>query len=242
MNIQVLNSLPAATKAGGIPAYLETPTGRINFLYNPESKKYARQAQYAEASTGGTEISEQNYVRTGGRTLELDNLLLDSFAAGRSLKPLLKGLEKLLLPVELGLAPPTVLFVWGSERFGPAQVSQVSWEEAAWLSGEPAQARVSLSLIQIPTALTVSPTPSPTGETNLTDRQREDGRNKASDWLSSNVNKLRTEVRSAYNSNRFKFLTDQVGNISILDDKDIPFGKVGTWDGFEFKPLDELTR
>jgi hypothetical protein len=243
-NVNVLNSLPAAAKVAGIPARLVLPDlSFISFLYNPEAKKYSREAQYAEAVTGGTGISDQNYIRTSGRTLELSDLLLDSFAAGKSLRQLLEGLEKLILPQAISLPPQTVRFVWGSESFGPAVITSISWEETAWLSGEPAQARLNLTLLQIPEAPSPTDlTAAPTGATNLTDRQREDARKKAGEWLTANASRLRPDVRAAFNSKRFRYLTDAAtGSITILDTSDRPLGKVGTYDGFVFTPLGELT-
>jgi Contractile injection system tube protein len=244
MNVNVLNSLPNALRQAGIPAKLRiNSTGDvISFLYNPESLGYSREASYAEAVTGGTGISEQNYIRTAGRTLTIPNLLLDSYAAGKSLSQLIEGLEKLLLPSGIGLAPETVSFQWGTKLLSPAVITSISWEETAWLSGEPAQARLNLTLLQIPEAPSPTDlTAAPTGGINLTDRQREDARKKAGEWLTVNASKLRPDVRAAFNSKRFRYLTDTSGNVSITNEAGNSFGRVGTWDGAVFAPLGELT-
>lgn len=244
MNIFVLDTLTSATKAAGIPAKLIVEGGvEIPFLYNPESKSYSRTANYAAAAVGGVALPEQNYTGGTGRELTLSNLLLDSYCAGKSLRSLIESLEKLLLPVSVGLAPPKVSFLWGSDRFGLAVVTSLSWEETAWLSGEPAMARVNLSLLQIPEVETpTSLTQSPTGEVKLTDRQRATARSEAGKWLSSNAARLRSDVKAAYSSNRFKYLTNEKGVVSITDSGNKLLGVVGTWDGFTFTPSGDLLK
>lgn len=244
MNIEAINALSPATKAGGIPAWLEIEgKGNLTFLYNPESKSYSKEASYAAANAGGTGIQEQNYINSTGKTLSLSNLLLDSYCAGRSLRPYLDTLESLLLPKAPGLAPPTVAFLWGSDRFSPAVVTSLSWEETAWLSGEPAMARVSMALLQLPEAdslATIAVTPEPTGEVGLTDRQRADAVAQAKAYLDSNTSKLKPEIKSAYSSSRFKWLTTTAGTVQITDVSGKVLGTVGVWDGFEFKGSEEL--
>lgn len=244
MNIGVLETLPTATKASGIPARLISSSGEtITFLYNPESKSYGRSASYSPAAAGGSSLPQQNYTGGTGRTLSLPNLLLDSFCAGRSLRNLIESLEKLLIPTAPGLAPPTVSFVWGSESFSPAVVSDVVWEETAWLSGEPAIARVSLNLIQLPPADSPTTLPTvPTGETALTDRQRATAVTEAGKWLRANLSRLKPDVKSAVSSNRFKYLTTEAGQVSITDATGKLIGVVGVWDGYTFTAGSEVIK
>jgi hypothetical protein len=212
-------------------------------LYNPESKSFSRSANYSPAATGGTAIQQQNYTGGSGRTLSLPNLLLDSFCAGRSLRNLIESLEKLLLPTAPGLTPPIVSFTWGSDVFSPAVVSEMSWEETAWLSGEPAMARVNLTLIQLPpedSPATLST--APTGEVSLTDRQRATAVTEADKWLRANLSRLKPDIKSAVSANRFKFLTTTAGTVTITDVAGKALGTVGTWDGYTFTASEELIK
>lgn len=241
-NPQVLSSLPEAERGTDLYAQLVDLEGQqaYAFLYNPEQKQYRRSANYAEVPTGATPIPDQNYLYTSGRTLALSDLLLESYCAGVSLRPLIEELEALLIADENTLKPKPVLFIWGSERFGPAVLTSLSWEETKWLGGEPAEARVSMTLQQLPSQETPTPTPNATDETNLTERQREDARDQAGSWLNQNLSRLRPQVREAVQSSRFRYLTDTAGNVTITNSDGEAFGAAGVWDGFEFAPADDL--
>ncbi|MBD2256648.1 hypothetical protein [Pseudanabaena sp. FACHB-2040] len=242
-NPQVLNQLQTADRAVDIYAQLIDLNGTVayNFLYNPESKRYSRNAQYGEAATGVTSVPAQNYLYTKGRTLELPDLLMESYAAGKSLRQLIEGLEQLLIADPATFTPKPVLFIWGTERFGPAVVTNIDWSETAWLGGEPAEARVSLSLLQIPEAETPTSTvAAPTGNVALTDRQRADARGQAGSWLNQNLTRLNPQVREAVQASRFRYLTNEQGEVTITDATGKPIGVAGVWDGFTWKPSSEL--
>lgn len=123
-----------------------------NFLINPSQLNYSRKANYTPSGTLNSSASVLQYFNSDGTILSVDNILMDSWHNGKSLRPLLEGLERLLeAQVNQGkFAPPVLSFVWGSKRFGPCVLLDVSWDEAAWLSGEPALATVNLKLQQLP--------------------------------------------------------------------------------------------
>ena len=102
LNPAVLSSLPDSEKTADRYAQLifEDTGAVLSFLYNPERIDYSRQGKNAEAVVMGSALNDQNYLGSSGGVLELSDLLLDSFDAGKSLKPLLEGLEALVLPVE----------------------------------------------------------------------------------------------------------------------------------------------
>jgi Contractile injection system tube protein len=155
MNDQVLNSLPSAVKSTGIPAYLVAKDGKVlySFLYNPEQKDFSRAINYESPETSLTSTQTLQYKNTAGRVLKLDNLLLDTYSSGKSLKPLIEGLQSLAVAdVKNGIySPPAVYFSWGSELFGPAVLTDnISWQETLWLGGVPAQARISITLTEVP--------------------------------------------------------------------------------------------
>lgn len=123
-----------------------------NFLINPSGLNYSRKANYTPSGTLNSSAAVLQYYNTDGAILSIDNVLMDSWHDGKSLRPLLEGLERLLeAQVNQGkFAPPVLSFVWGSKRFGPCVLLDVSWDEAAWLSGEPALATVNMKLQALP--------------------------------------------------------------------------------------------
>jgi len=225
MNLDVLNSLPTAAKAGGIPAKLETPVGPLTFLYNPERLKWSRQAVYSESATVGTPISAQELIRSGNRVLDIPDLLLDSQAAGKSLRPLLEGLELLLLPPK-----SNVFFVWGSERFGPAVVQSMDWEVTGWLSGEPAIARLNLSLLGDKPKDAPVPAQVPDREIYLTERQQAEGATQGAAFARSNF--ISPEISAAIADTTSQFVADQSGLIEIVSST--VRETIGTWTGRVF--------
>jgi len=240
-NRQVLGSLDNAVRAGRVPARLDTPKGPLSFLFNPESKRYSLGAEYAQAGAVGTAIKDLNYVGSSGRSLELSDLLLDSHVAGKSLGKLLEGLQALTKPQGQGLAPPVVSFVWGSDIFGPAVITSLDWTESGWLSGEPALARLSMTLEEVPVDETTAAAPiAPTGAVSLTDRQKEEATAQASGWLADNAARLKPLVRNAIASSTVAFAPADDGGIGLLDGKGALLGSAGFWDGFTFVPSEDL--
>lgn len=229
MNLDVLNSLPTAAKAGGIPAKLETPKGPLSFLYNPERLKWSRQAVYSESATVGTSVSAQELIRSGNRVLDIPDLLLDTQAAGKSLRPLLDGLEELLLPPK-----SVVFFVWGSERFGPAVLQSMDWEVTGWLSGEPAIARLNLTLLgdkpKDSPASSPAQAPAPTGAVDLTERQQAEGVTQGAAFARSNF--ISPEISAAIADTTSQFVADQSGLIEIVNST--VRETIGTWTGRVF--------
>ncbi len=132
-----------------------------NFLINPSGLNYSRKANYTPSGTLNSVAPVMQYYNTDGAILSIDNVLMDSWHDGKSLRPLLEGLERLLeAQVNQGkFAPPVLSFVWGSKRFGPCVLLDVSWDEAGWLSGEPALATVNMKLQQLPPEIERSENP-----------------------------------------------------------------------------------
>ena len=256
-NPAVLNSLSVAQKVADRYAQLifEDTGAVLSFLYNPERLAFSRSARNVEAVVIGAPINDQNYLGSSGKRLELSDLLLDSFDAGKSLKPLLEGLESLVLPIESGsaIASPSagspagspvpfasqrVFFSWGKQRFGPAIVTEISWEETAWLDGEPAAARVNLSLTQVPSVDPVSSANTveavavaERGE--LTERQQGEGASAALGYLHDSLASLPTTGRLSLQSGRYQIAADELGTVWLTEFND-QVKRVGVWDGFDF--------
>lgn len=232
------------------------------FMYNPEDKQFSREAKYAEAPTAATSLPSQQYLYTTGRTLKLTNLLLLGWCQNQPIRSLLNNLQALMVvdaepsspqnsteegqtATPTAFSPKLVRFAWGSERFGPAVVTAVSWRETAWLGGEPADATVDLTLLEVPDPDTypkqqaaieqATAEAAESAEVNLTDRQREDARKAAGEWLNnnSNLDKLPPAVREAVKAKRYSWLTNVQGEVRI-----VPSGGeallIGTYDGETF--------
>ena len=241
MNPQAFASLAAAQPATDIWASLtplDPAIAPVPFLYNPESKDFSRSPNWASAETGGDPNPAANYVGGGAKTLKLSGLILESFAHQKSLRSLLDAFERLTIPTAPGLAPPAVNFVWGTEIFGPAFVSDLAWTETAWLGGEPATATLGFTLTQIPSNLTpAAPPAAPTGEVALSERQQVEGANKGIQALTAEANTLPPLIRSAFVSGRYDVVADATGEVSLKDSAGELLGIIGRWDGFNFESL-----
>lgn len=239
INPVALNQLKGATKSTNHYARLVSlQNERLwEFIYNPEEKQFSRKANYVEAPTAAGSLPAQTYLYTTGKTLTLSNLLLDTYCEEKSLRSSLQDLEGLLVvDIKKGLQPYSLYFVWGTEKFGPCVLTEISWRETAWLGGEPASVRLDMTLLEVPLpdSQPKQSNPIPSSTINLTDRQKEDGRKKAQEWLTANLNKLDTSTKQAVQSKSFKWLTDSNGVIKIINSKGMEIGTVGTWNGTTF--------
>lgn len=309
-NDGAVKGLPSASRTfQGIEAHLieysQDPAkqNRVwTFFYNPPVMRFTRQANFSPAETFAANVQDRQYSHTDGKTLSIEGLVMDSYCMGKSLKPLLDGLESLLQarlpprqvkptqpakptdaekakaatpdkktatnneaqkpdpPPQVGatgqFAPPLLVFIWGSRRFGPCILERVNWEETAWLGGEPAKATLGITLIEVPKPETregktgtgkeaaqdfgskpkTDTTPKPNNEGKpriaLTDRQREDASNKAKEHLKANVASFDPAVQAVIKANAYKLSTDKdSGDVKLLDGKGKDLGIVGRWDG-----------
>lgn len=257
-NPQVLNGLPAAESGQQrIYAYLilesvkqlkpgDTPL--FTFLANPEELRWSRQAQYAEAVTAATSVQSQQYYHTKGRVLQISDLLLDAYYAKRSIRPLLEQLQALLVPDAKNqnwYAPKVLDFVWGSSRFGPCVLTELSCKEKAWRNGAPATALLNMTLLEVPPpdtdpATRINPPESKDDakgklDRPLTDRQRQEGSSEAQKWLKANTNSLPASLRDRVRANRYRLTTAaDTGLSTITDEKGNSLGTVGRWNGRTF--------
>ncbi|MBD2060514.1 hypothetical protein H6F88_31730 [Oculatella sp. FACHB-28] len=240
MNLDVLNSLPQAEKTGLITAFLSRLDGTQHFvfLYNPEAIRSRRQALYDVAPTTATSAPRRDYKYTTAITKTFSNLLLETSGEGRSVRPIIEEIQTLMVAdvVNNSYEPPLVYFNWGTEMFGPAQLDDLDWEETAWLGGEPASVRLSITLTQVPLpdnqpSQSQPPTADELNTVSLTDRQRQDARAAAGTWLNSNINTLRPRVRERVRSRSFRYLTNANGEVRITDSEGNDLGLVGTYNG-----------
>jgi hypothetical protein len=242
INESVLKGLNNAEKTTNIFAYLAAPSGEVvaSFLFNPEEKSFARQAKFDEGVTALTSTPSQHYKYTTGLTLQLPNLLLETYNQGKTCKLVIQRLQALMVanPKQGQYAPTPVKFVWGSDSFGPCVVTDLGWRETSWLNGEVASARVNITLLEIP-ANTITPSQNKlqaalNKEKVLTDRQKIDASKKANEWLKSNIKKLPESISSSIKVNKYSLTTSSTGVVTLNDSKGRKIGTVGTLVGNKF--------
>ncbi|AFY49010.1 hypothetical protein Nos7524_3210 [Nostoc sp. PCC 7524] len=243
VNQAVLNGLNPARKVADVYAYLIDDLNKtvFVFLYNPEEKRFSRQSIYNEGITALTSTPSQQYNYTTGRTLNLSNLLLESYSSGKTCKLLLDRLQALMVANpsnrKFNLSP--VYFKWGADTFGPAVITDLNWNETSWLNGQVASARVNLTLLEIPPsqlpnkALIESSDNRQQAAQNtskvVTDRQKQDATSKTRAWLNQNVKKMSISTGNLVRSNKYKLNISSQGVITLLDSKSKLIGTVGTY-------------
>lgn len=235
-NPKFTNKLAPAERVTEVYAQLMDLSEQVvwEFQYNPEVREFSRSAKYAEAITSATSTPAQQYLYTTGRTMRLPGLLMESYADGKSLRSQLDALQALLVidPANrTAFAPKQVIFSWGSERFGPAVITELNWKEMAWLGGEPAMVQMDLVLLELPPPDTEpSQSAQPAPASTLSDRQRADGRRAAQQWLKANANRFTPQTRDIVRTGRFRYLTTGQ-QISIVRPDGGLIGVIGTYDG-----------
>lgn len=255
INQDAISKLPSAPK-GWVEAYLIEYSTDLSveerlwtFFYNPQMLRFSGDAKYNETGTFAAREQNQQFGYSSGLTLEVPRLYLDSYCLGKSLRPLLEGLDELRKAdvKKSKFNPPILSFIWGSRRFSPCVLTRISWDESAWLSGEPARVQMSLTFLQVPKPGALGAKMTTTTfdadkkalegkpRQELTDRQRQDASTKAREWLAANQQTLDSTTQNLVRSNRYKLLTDaKTGDVTMLDLKGQKVGTVGRWDGKTF--------
>lgn len=246
-NTKVIEGLNNANKVSDIYAYLvdENNKSVFTFLYNPEEKSFSREVKYDEGVTALNSVSSQHYNHTTGLTLTLPNLLLETYNQGKTCKLLLQRLQSLMVadPKKGQYAPTSVKFIWGTDTFGPAVITNLSWTETSWLNGEVASARVNLSLLETPDSQLPQKAKIESSQNRLqaalnkskvlTVRQQEEGISIAKKWLNQNKRKVNDNIINLIASNKYKLSISSsqstIGVISIYDSKNRLLGTVGTY-------------
>ncbi|MBH8566711.1 hypothetical protein I8748_31945 [Nostoc sp. CENA67] len=224
------------------------------FLVNPQSLRFSREAKYTEISPLASQRSEIQYNATTGQTLSIPDLVLQTWYCGKSLRPLIEGIN-LLLEANIKnkkYSPPILKFQWGTREFGPCVLTNIQWEESAWLGGEPASVKLGLELKEVPKAISrgeieqqktknleaAKTTREKQGKPRLplTDRQRADASAAAKKYLETNIKQWAADVQSAIRGNKYKLSTDaNTGAVSMIGIGGKTIGKVLVWDGFAAK-------
>lgn len=243
MNEKVLSGLNSSEKVEGIYASLIDELNKESyvFLFNPEEKRFSRQANYTEGVTALSSTPSQHYNYTSGLTLILPNLLLETYTQGKNCKLLLQRIQSLMVadPKKGQYSPTPVKFVWGKDSFGPAVVKDVGWVETSWLNGEVASARVDITLMEIPEDQLSQKARSQASQERLqaasntpqklTDRQKQEARLKADNWLKTNIKKFSENVSYIVRAKNYIITTDDSGGITLYDKKARKLGTIGVY-------------
>ena len=259
----ILKSLPDATReTKTTKAYLldyeQTRTqGQYvwAFLTNPQQLEFSRQAKYNEAQTLSAKKTDWQYGYTGGRTLSISDIVLDVWCKGKTIMPLLDGIEALLeADVSKGKFAPTILsFVFGARRFGPCVLTSVKWTETGWLGGMPAKSLMSITLQEVPDPKTHAYLEAKKREAlsskaankqalgqprmRLTERQQQEASKQAKAYISKNANKLNMTIQSLIKSASYKLSTDiETGSVTLFNKVGEKILIIGQFDGQKFSP------
>lgn len=255
-NAQAYNSLPSAQKGKAEAVLLEydisgnTPKALWLFLLNPQSLKFSKSAEYNEIKPLGSKVSELQYTNSSGRSLSISELILQTWYCGKSLRPLLEGVQKLMEAdvKNKKYSPPILKFQMGTREFGPCVLTKLDWDESAWLSGEPASVRLNLELREVPKVTSrgeiekakekatesAKTTREQQGKPRLplTDRQRSDGSIAAKKYLESNINSWTADIQAIIRGSKYKLATNKSsGQVVMTDAAGKKIGVVLVWDG-----------
>jgi hypothetical protein len=252
LNPTALATLPDASSSGGrIEAVLleydiegKKEKALWHFLVNPATLKYSDSADYNEVSPLASKVKVKQYSSSSGLKLKISDLLFSVYCLGKSLRPLTEGIDALLKAKteENQFAPPVLMFRWGSKRFAPCVLIDVEWDESAWLGGEAARVKMSLTLEEIPKPLTTAEIEakkktkgkadqekrSQAGKPplKLTERQRKEASDKAKEYLKANTQNWTADVQAAIEKG-YKLATDaETGDVTMFDAKGKKLGVV----------------
>lgn len=252
LNPSAYATLPSASSSGRVEAVLleydingkeEKPLWL--FLVNPATLDYQDTAEYNEVSPLASKVKVKQYTGSSGAKLTISDLLFSVYCLGKSLKPLTEGIQALLKAKteENKFAPPVLMFRWGTKRFGPCVLTDVRWSESAWLGGEAARVKMSLTLEEVPKPLTAAEIEAKKKAKQgadakkresdgkpllkLTDRQRKEASGKAKEYLKTNTSIWSPDIQSAIEKGNYKLATDgDTGDVTMFNAKGLKLGVV----------------
>lgn len=244
---------PKADEPTTPPSAPKTKEWFWKFQINPSTLRHSIGAQYADTQTQGAVTPDSQFFTTEAEKMEVQNAIFDTWQKGKSLRTVLEGLRAMIQPSPTDgmFHPPILSFIWGSMTFGPCVLTSTSWDEVAWLGGEPATVQVSLSLKRVPENFeelaSNNPLPIPANtdsnitansgdETSppmpLTESQRRQASEFARAYLSMNKASYSIEVQQALRANAYLLLTDAgTGEVKMLRPNGSPFGTIFRWNG-----------
>jgi hypothetical protein len=242
-NQAVLQSLPKAQKSvARFPAMLleYDIDGKKDkplwvFLVNPKSLEFSESAEYSKLQPASSNVPHKSYIGASGLTLRITDVVFDTWCLGKSLRPLIDGLRSLLKcsPQSNEYSPKVLMFRWGSKRFAPCVLTDISWKEEKLLSGEVAKIRLNLTLEEIPRPLTKAELQalekkkqdliiaqndqSGFPKLPLTDRQVTTAKGFAKDLIAQNIDKFKPDIQAKLRKKDYALTVDKKsGNVEIL--------------------------
>jgi hypothetical protein len=129
--------------------------GIWQFMFNPSELNYSYSSDYAEADTwANSDGQPMHWKGNKNPELQFSDILLNGYMFGRKVESLSQGLKELMLFSEGAKtyrgSPPILEFIWGSKRFGPCVMKDLSFKENMWDGGELVGATCSFKLVAIP--------------------------------------------------------------------------------------------
>lgn len=224
----------------------------FSFFYNPQTLRYTRNAKYSATETFAAKKQDQQYGYTEGWSLEVPDCYLDTYCLGRTVRPFKEAIDTLLeARLDKGeFAPPVLSFVFGGQIFAPCVLTKVSWDESAWIGGDPARVRISMSFLEVPIdrdekakelQLKSDDPKLKAKEAEgkprkpLTPRQNQEGGEKGKEWLKANVSQLDPNTQKIVRSGKYTVTTNpNTGDVKLFDSKGQAIGTVGRWNGQTF--------
>jgi hypothetical protein len=205
------------------------------FLINPRELKFSESANYGKVAPIASAVEFLQYQATSGVTLQINDLILDTWCIGRSLRPLVEGARALMKakPDQNQFSPMVLAFKWGSKRVAPLVLTSLQWDEQRFLSGETARIRMSMTLEEIPRPLTkaeleerekrkqdaIADRRESDGKPKrpLTDRQAKSASDAARDYLKQNKDSFTADIQSKISRGMYSLKTDRdSGNVEMI--------------------------
>lgn len=126
------------------------------FGVNPSEIDVDYTAEYSQVPTLASYVPHQVFNYSSGAKINLNNITLNSYIQGKSLRPLIEGAIALTKAdlVNNKYAPPILTYRMGTEVFEPCVITSVKYTREASLGGEPARIKMSLVLQEVPKPIT----------------------------------------------------------------------------------------
>lgn len=132
---------------------LSKKEGIWQFLFNPSQLVYNYNSDYATSDVWATPDGKPLHWKGNNNVeLQFSEVVLNGYMFGRKVEYLAQGLKDLMGfggSTYMG-SPPVLEFVWGSKRFGPCMMKDLSVTESMWDGGELVSATCSFTLVKVP--------------------------------------------------------------------------------------------
>lgn len=133
---------------------LSKKDGIWQFLFNPSQLTYNYNSDYATSDVWATPDGKPlHWKGNNNPELQFNDVILNGYMFGRKVEYLAQGLKDLMgfnnTKTYQG-SPPVLEFVWGSKRFGPCVMKDLTITEDIWDGGELVSATCNFTLEMVP--------------------------------------------------------------------------------------------